>query len=244
MRLERLSCRQQLDISRSTAPTAPPAIALRRHRSTPTRSPTRSPTSRSTTYTMPSSICACWWPRPWAPRTAPSARRASSSSSRERLRRAAACRRRVLLSFVGCDRRRPLSACCSAPPPTLLPCLCPCPCPLPQLHGRQPVHRQRLAAVSGVRRRRCCRRCHRGAELLAATLGCSAFVETCRPALCCAPLHPSPSPSPLSTSRVDEADYEDPEKINQAPLSFEGLAPSMSLFVLLWVTAFTLLHSG
>jgi len=39
-----------------------------------------------------------------------------------------------------------------------------------------------------------------------------------------------------------QAEYEDPDKINQSPLTFEGFAPGLSTFVLLWVTTFTLAH--
>lgn len=55
-----------------------------------------------------------------------------------------------------------------------------------------------------------------------------------------AALHPSLHPChPCS---IDEAEYEEPEKIGQSPLTFEGFAPGLSTFVLTWVTGFTLAH--
>ena len=43
---------------------------------------------------------------------------------------------------------------------------------------------------------------------------------------------------------VDESEYEDPDKIQQSPLTFEGFAPAISAFVLVWVTTFTLAHEA
>jgi hypothetical protein len=31
--------------------------------------------------------------------------------------------------------------------------------------------------------------------------------------------------------RIDEAEYDDPDKVQQSPLAFEGFAPSVSFFV-------------
>ncbi|PSC72284.1 Rab5 interacting [Micractinium conductrix] len=47
----------------------------------------------------------------------------------------------------------------------------------------------------------------------------------------------------LKFQQIDESEYEDPEKISQSPLSFEGFAPSLGAFVLMWVTVFTLTRS-
>lgn len=48
----------------------------------------------------------------------------------------------------------------------------------------------------------------------------------------------------LKWQGIDESEYEDPEKISQSPLSFEGFGPSVSFFMLLWVTTFTLAHAS
>ncbi|KAL4450130.1 hypothetical protein ABPG77_010799 [Micractinium sp. CCAP 211/92] len=45
----------------------------------------------------------------------------------------------------------------------------------------------------------------------------------------------------LKWQNIDEAEYEDPDKINQSPLTFEGFAPAVAFFVLLWVTSFNVL---
>ncbi|KAL4452454.1 hypothetical protein ABPG75_008116 [Micractinium tetrahymenae] len=42
----------------------------------------------------------------------------------------------------------------------------------------------------------------------------------------------------LKWQNIDETEYEDPDKINQSPLTFEGFAPAVAFFVLLWVTSF------
>ena len=41
---------------------------------------------------------------------------------------------------------------------------------------------------------------------------------------------------------MDEAEYDDPGKISQQPLGFEGVNAAVPLFVLAWVTTYTLVH--
>jgi hypothetical protein len=42
---------------------------------------------------------------------------------------------------------------------------------------------------------------------------------------------------------IDQADYENSEKIAQSPLAYEGFGPSVSMFVLFWVATFTMAHA-
>lgn len=46
------------------------------------------------------------------------------------------------------------------------------------------------------------------------------------------PIHlPAASHNPNPYCSIDEAEYEDPDKINQSPLTFEGFAPAVAFFV-------------
>ena len=76
---------------------------------------------------------------------------------------------------------------------------------------------------------------------------CTPFRNCCNAVPGSAPNAPTPSPFTgplLPPTRIDEAEYDDPEKVTASPLTFEGFAPSVSAFVLLWVTTFTLAHSS
>lgn len=55
-------------------------------------------------------------------------------------------------------------------------------------------------------------------------------------------LPPLSAPPPTTPLSIDEAEYEDPDKISQQPLGFEGINAAVPLFVLSWVTTYTLCH--
>lgn len=124
-----------------------------------------------------------------------------------------------------------------------------------QVHGAEHLCRQCMAQVAEVRAQRlgsrgCGRQSwawvHWHPTRVAAAHASCAWCGACeksplswyQPALTLpsckqpSPAGPSPpSPTPTLWRSIDEAEYEDPDKINQSPLTFEGFAPAVAFFV-------------